>query len=185
MEKLDIANSDHEVGDTKTDLAEAAKINYLTKHNAVFMETDGHMLTVNVNGEVYPAVYLHCSFPHTDKRIFISVRTGENKEIGMIKSLDDFPSEIVSLLEEHINLRYFAPEITKINKISEEFGYSYWDTETSSGSCYFTVRMGRGNVTAVTANKVLITDVDGNRFIIQDLSALTDKEYRMVEMCMT
>ncbi len=45
--------------------------------------------------------------------------------------------------------------------------------------------MGKGNVTAVTAVKILITDVDGNRFIIKDLTALTDKEYRMVEMCMT
>ncbi|MBS4201146.1 DUF1854 domain-containing protein [Bacillus sp. FJAT-49732] len=184
MTKLDIELSGPELVETKSDLAEAAKMKYLTRDNAVFLETEGHMLTVHVDGEVHPAVYLHCSFPHKNNRIFISVRTGENEEIGMIESLDEFQSDTVTLLEEHINLRYFAPEITTINKINEEFGYSYWDTETSSGNCYFTVRSGRGNVTAVTANRVLITDVDGNRFIIKDLNALTEKEYRMVEMLM-
>ncbi|GIN56452.1 DUF1854 domain-containing protein [Lederbergia ruris] len=179
MERLHI---DH---GSKSDLAEAAKMNYLTKDNATFVKSAGHMLTVHIDGKIYPAVYLYCSFPHMNNRIYISVRTDENEEIGIIKSLDEFPDEIVRLLEEHINLRYFAPEIIKVNKITEEFGYSYWETETTSGSCYFTVRMGKGNVTAVTATKVLITDVDGNRFIIKDLSALTDKEYRMVEMYIT
>ncbi|MCR2823647.1 DUF1854 domain-containing protein [Lederbergia panacisoli] len=185
MTKVDMGHGSQGLAEPKSDLAEAAKMTYLTTENAVFLETEGHMLTVHVDGEVHPAVYLHCSFPHMNNRIFISVRTGENEEIGIIKSLDDFPSDIVSLLEEHINLRYFAPEITKINKINEEFGYSYWETETSSGTCYFTVRSGRGNVTVVTANRVLITDVDGNRFIIKDVTALTDKEYRMVEMLMS
>lgn len=165
-----------------SDLAEAAKINYLTKENALFIETEGQMLSVHVDEEVHPAVFLHCSFPHKDKRIFISVRTNENKEIGMIRTLDEFPNDVVSLLEKHIQIRYFAPDITRIDKIREEFGYSYWETETTSGYCYFTVRMGRGNVIAVTDKKVLITDVDGNRFIIQDVSKLTEKEYRMLEL---
>ncbi|WP_062109908.1 DUF1854 domain-containing protein [Bacillus niameyensis] len=184
MSKLELGHGRHERAGNKTDLSDAVSMNYLTMDNAMFVETEGQMLSVHVNGEMHPAVFLHCSFPHMDKRVFVSVRTGENKEIGIIKNLDEFPSETVSLLEKHINLRYFAPKITRVNKISEEFGYSYWDTETTSGSCYFTVRSGRGNITAVTAKKVLITDVDGNRFIIEDLGDLTDKEYRMVEMCM-
>ncbi|GIN72289.1 hypothetical protein J14TS2_27640 [Bacillus sp. J14TS2] len=182
MEKLDIETDGHE---NKSELAEAAKMNYLTKDNALFVENDGHMLTVHIDEKVYPAAYLYCSFPHRNNRIFISVRTDENEEIGIIRSLDEFPSETVSLLEDHINLRYFAPEITKVDKITEEFGYSYWETQTTSGNCYFTVRMGKGNVIAVTTTKVLVTDVDGNRFIIKDITTLTDKEYRMVEMCMT
>jgi hypothetical protein len=185
MSKVDMNFDEQEVKETRTDLSEAAQIRYLTAGNAVFVETEGRMLTVHVDGEEHPAVFLHCSFPHTDKRIFVSVRTSENKEIGIIRSLDDFQSDVVSLLEEHIKLRYFAPEITKITKIHEEFGYSYWQTDTSAGACNFTVRSGRGNVKAVAANKVLITDVDGNRFIIDDLSTLSEKEFRMVEMCLS
>lgn len=169
---------------TATDLAEAAKIRFLTPQNASFRKTEGRMLNVTVDGEETPNVYVHCSFPHTDKRIYLSIRTFENKEIGMIRSLDDFPPETAALLEEQVQIRYFAPEIVKVIKIREEFGYSYWETETTSGICRFTVRSGGSNVKLVSETRLLVLDVDGNRFVIPDIDALSDKEYRMVEMCM-
>lgn len=80
-----------------------------------------------------------------------------------------------------MRLRYFAPSIERILEIKEEFGYSFWSVETSAGLCRFTV--GRGtNVRLVSSKKVLITDVDGNRFQIEDISKLSAKEYRMLEM---
>jgi hypothetical protein len=171
-----------DLAESKTDLSEAAKIHYITPDNTVFTKTEGHLLSVRVNEEEHPEVYLHCSFPHMNRRIFISVRTIENKEIGIIKSLDEFPKDVENLLEEQIKIRYFAPEITKVIKIQEEFGYSYWEVETSAGLCKFTVRSGGANVKILSNNKLLIMDVDGNRFIIEDLSRLSDKEYRMIEI---
>lgn len=184
-EKQQLAASGHEgKADKQSDLAEAAKINYLTPESASFRKTEGRMLAVTVDGIEHQAVYVHCSFPHTDKRIYLSIRTFENKEIGMIRSLDDFPKETADLLEEQVTIRYFAPEITKVVKIKEEFGYSYWETETTAGICRFTVRSGGGHVKLVSENRLLVSDVDGNRFIIPHLDRLSDKEYRMVEMCM-
>lgn len=168
----------------QSDLAEAAKIRYLTPRDTVFVKTPGNMLSVTVEGAEHPVVYVHCSFPHTDKRIYLSIRTIDNKEIGMIRSLDDFPQHTADLLEEQIAIRYFAPEITKVIKIREEFGYSYWEAETTAGLCRFTVRGGGGQVKLVGESRLLVSDVDGNRFIIPDLQRLSEKEYRMVEMCM-
>lgn len=163
---------------------DSVDIIYVTPDNATFEVTPGRMMNVTVNGEEHQNVFLHCSFPHTDRSIYISIRTGENKEIGMIKSLDQFPDDVVRLLEEQINIRYFAPEILEVVKITEEFGYSYWETETTSGYCRFTVRSGGGNLKFVTETRLLILDVDGNRFIIPDIDQLSSKEYRMVEMCL-
>lgn len=179
---IDHAVSVQERKEGKTDLSEAARIYYLTPGNTEFLKTAGNMLSMKVNMVEYPVVYLHCSFPHSNKRIFISVRTSENKEIGMIKSLDDFPSDIVNLLEKQIQIRYFAPEITKVINIRDEFGYSYWETETKAGHLRFTVRKGGGNVKMVSAIKLMISDIDGNRFMIEDVNELSKKEYRMVEM---
>lgn len=169
---------------TQTDLADAAKINFLTDDNTTFIKTAGNMLNVIVDGTEYDSVYVHCSFPHTDKRIYLSIRTHDNKEIGMIRTLDSLSAEAVSLLEEQIGIRYFAPEITKVNKVQEEFGYTYWDTETTSGTCRFTVRGGGNNVKFVNEHRILVLDVDGNRFVIPDVHKMTDKEYRMIEICM-
>jgi hypothetical protein len=158
-------------------------IAYLTPDNARFAGTPGNMLAVTVDGKEHPSVFLHCSFPHTDRRLFISVRDPEHKEVGMIQSLDTFPAAIVELLERHIQLRYFAPRITKVLTIKEEYGHTYWDTATTAGACRFTVKSGGNNVKMVTEETLLITDVDGNRFVISPLEELSDKELRLVEMC--
>ena len=102
----------------------------------------------------------------------------------MIRSLDDFPEETSELLEEQVQIRYFAPEITKVVNVKEEFGYAYWEAETTSGVCRFTVRGGGNNTKLISASRLLITDVDGNRFVIADINSISEKEYRMVEMCM-
>ncbi|MBE9914651.1 DUF1854 domain-containing protein [Paenibacillus donghaensis] len=178
-----VATGSRDGGDS-AGLAEAARIRYLSPADAIFTRTKGHMLNVRIGDEEYPGVYIHCSFPHTNNRIYLSVRTVDNEEIGMIRSLDDFPEESQQLLEEEVRLRYFAPEITKVLLVKEEFGYFYWEAETTSGLCRFTVRGGAGNVKLMNASRLLIVDVDGNRFVIPCLDRLSDKEYKMVEVCM-
>jgi len=173
-----------EDGGSSPGLAEAAQIRYLSPDDTEFTLTEGHMLNVKAGGKEHAGVYVHCSFPHTNKRIYLSIRTVENEEIGMIRSLDEFPEKTQRMLEEQVELRYFAPEISKVLSVKEEFGYSYWDAETTSGRCRFTVRGGGGSVKLMTANRLLIVDVDGNRFIIPHLDRLSDKEYKMVEVCM-
>lgn len=167
-----------------TELADAAKIRYLTPDNATFVKTPGNTLSVKVGEEEHTAVYVHCSFPHTDKTIYLSIRTVENKEIGMVRSLDDFPSETAELLEEQVRIRYFTPEITKVLEVRMEFGYSYWEAETTAGLCRFTVRGGTQNIKFVSDRRLLIHDVNGNRFVIPDVDALSDAEYRKIELTM-
>lgn len=163
------------------DLAEAAAINYLNHENSRFTETPGRLLSLQTGGQSYAPVFVHCSFPHTNRRAYLSIRNEEHQEIGMIRHMDDFSPATAELLEKHYKIRYFTPEITKIFSVSEEFGYSYWEAETTAGRCRFTVRNG-GNVKFVTENRLLIIDVDGNRFAIPHVDRLSDKEYRMVEM---
>jgi len=169
---------------TASSLSDATDIHYLTKDNAKFHKTEGQMLSLTVGEVTHPVVYVHCSFPHTNKRMYLSVRTIENKEVGMIHRIEDFTEETARLLEEQLHIRYFTPEISKLINVKEEFGYFYWEAETSAGLCRFTVRNGGGSTKLVTPVRLLVTDVDGNRFVIPDMSKLTDKEYRMVELCM-
>lgn len=157
---------------------------FLTKDHVEFWKTTGGMLAARIGEETYDSLFLHCSFPHTDKRIYISVRTPDHKEVGLIRSLDDFSEDTAALLETYIQLRYFAPKIKQVLKIKEEFGYSYWETETDAGNYHFTVRSGGANVKLVTDKKLMITDVDGNRFMIEDINEVSEKEFRMIEMCM-
>ncbi|MHA7964892.1 DUF1854 domain-containing protein [Paenibacillus sp. CAU 1782] len=171
-------------GSGLNELADAAGISFLNRENASFYTTEGGMLAVKVGESEHSGVYVHSSFPHSNQTEYLSIRTHENKEIGMVRNLDDVDTATAELLRQQLQIRYFAPQITRLIKVKEEFGYSYWETETDSGICRFTVRGGVGQIKLVTPVRLLITDVDGNRFIIPDYTALSDKEFKMIELHM-
>lgn len=157
-------------------------MHYITPGDAVFEETPGRLLSLRLNGTEYPQVSLYRSFPHQNPERFISVRDADAKEIGMIRDLTGFDAATQDLLRRFIGLRYFAPKISKLVSLRDEFGYTFWNVETDRGNCRFVVRRDSSEVRLVAHDKVVIVDLDGNRFVIPDYKALTEKERRMLEI---
>lgn len=173
----------------KKAVAEIIAIRPITADNAVFSRTEGGFVRLDYtapDGEVrsYPRVSVHRCFPFTDPGRFLSIREPEadGREIGLIEDLAALPEETRALLEEQMALRYFTPIIRKVRNIKEEYGYAYWDVVTDRGDCRFTVRMGGGNVYAIGENRYLVNDIDGNRFEIPDLYALTAREIKQLDL---
>lgn len=164
--------------------APAADFTLLCPDNAVFAQTEGHLLSLRTGGNDYPHVELYASFPHTDPGHYLSVREPgpDGKEIGLIEDIAAFGEKAQALLRHFLSIRYFEPQIRKIHGVRDEFGYSFWDVETDCGICRFVVRRGGKNVRALKSGKVVITDVDGNRFAIPDVGRLSEKELRQIEI---
>ena len=165
-----------------------AKIRYLEPRSSKFSLTEGGFLSLHIenkdkseNIENYDRVNFYRAFPFKYAREYISVRTIEDKEIGIIKNMDDYPEETIKLFDYELNRRYFTPIIEKINRIKEEFGYSYWDVLTNSGSKRFTVQNIHNNVIQITQIRILVIDVDGNRFEIPDYKKLDLRSLKIVE----
>ena len=154
----------------------------LTGENAVFEVTEGRMLNVAVDGYTFERVAVHSSFPHSDPTHYISIRTKDNREVGLIKDIAAFSDEQRAILFEEMKIRYFSPVITHIIKVKDDHGYIHWAVETDCGECRFTVRGGGGSVIQPTRDRYVITDVDGNRFIIPDVKELPVKEYKMIDI---
>ena len=161
----------------------------ITKDNAVFSRTQGGFVSLCYTGDdseakEYSRVSVHRCFPHSDPTHYISIREpdGDGREIGLIEDLNELPKDMREMLEEQMNLRYFAPKILKVRHIREEYGYSYWDVVTDKGACRFTVRMGGGNVYPIGKNRYLINDLDGNRFEIPDLYKLSAREIKQLDL---
>ncbi len=164
-------------------LLEFTTVTYLDPEKSKFSRTPGGFLSlVTEDGREYPRVNLHRAFPFTQTNEFISVRDPEGNEIGIIRSLYDFPREVIKLLEEEMNRRYFAPVITKIYSLKEEFGYTYWDVQTDAGHCRFTARSGSSSFIFITDVRILVVDVDGNRFEIPDFRELDEKSRKKLEI---
>lgn len=180
-------------------ITDSAELEYIDPQTAKFAINENHILTLEWNGRFYPCVQLHRSFPFSNPNMYISVRDDDDSdkdkvreigndkkiEIGIIKNLNDFDPITKNILEKYLDLRYFAPSITEIVSIKEEFGYRYWTVVTDKGNCKFTTTLGRNTIVNIGAcDMVMIYDVDGNRFKVENFSKIDSKIRKQLEMFM-
>ncbi len=178
-------NEDFDLKQMEQETEEMLRFHFLNKDNAVFARTAGGFVSLETEGKNYPRVQIYRTFPFTDPDLYISVRDTEEKakEIGMIRNLnEDVDEETAEMLREQMRMRYFMPKIAKINSIKDEFGFAYFDVETDKGASRFTIQMGGSAVVRLSNTRVLIQDVDGNRFEIPDLQALTTAELKKLDV---
>ena len=163
---------------------EMLKINLLDEKNTEFIRTAGGFVSIKTGGETYPRVQVVRMFPFTDPNRYISLRTpGEHsKEIGIIEDLSKVSEETAKILNEQLDLRYFTPVITKIINIKDEYGYAYFDVVTDRGECRFAIHMGGSDVVHLSETRILITDLDENRFEIPDIMKLTPGERKKLDL---
>lgn len=163
---------------------EMLKLRYINKDNADFKRTDGGFVSVRIGEEFYPRVQVVRMFPFSDPEKYISIRTPDehSKEIGIIENMKDVTKETAQMLTEQLNLRYFTPIITKIVNIKEEYGYAYFEVVTDRGACRFTINMGGHAVVHLSETRILISDIDENRFEIPDIMKLSAKELKKLDL---
>ena len=127
-------------------------------------------------------VYL--TFPLTNPEEFISIREADEKakEIGMIEKLSQLPKEQQEMLREQIKLRYFMPAITKVMDVRDEYGHAYWNVMTTFGACRFTTQMSGDAVIHLSDSRLLVTDIDGNRYEIPDFYQLSVIERKKLDL---
>ena len=160
------------------------RLRYLTPETATFSRTEGGFVSLKVEGEEYSRVQVVRMFPFSEPGKYISIRTAEetSKEIGVIESMETFPKEVGEMLLEQLALRYFTPIITKNYQIKDQYGFAYFDVETDRGHCRFVIRMGGNAVVHLSDTRIIISDIDENRFEIPDVSKLTIKEQKKLDL---
>ncbi len=165
-----------------------AQINYLSAKDCEFYETDGGLLGLKIKDEDLGRVALVRMFPLRKPSKFISVRreirgrSDSRGEYGVIEDLSAFDGSQRRLIDRELNRRYFVPEILKVVKVKEEYGHSYWETETTAGERSFTVFDLNSNLLNLGNNKAMIIDVDGNRYIFPDVTKIGEKALRLLEI---
>ncbi|MBR5421143.1 MAG: DUF1854 domain-containing protein [Lachnospiraceae bacterium] len=149
-----------------------------------FERTEGGFVDLYCRGKHYERVKIVRLFPFTDEDRFISVREGDGKgrEIGIIEDLSQLSEESRKLLREQLDLNYFMPQIQRIYSIKDEYGYAYFHVLTDKGECKFAINMASNAVTRLSDERLIISDLDENRFEIRDVNALTQKERRRLDL---
>lgn len=165
----------------------------LTPENARFTRSEGGLISLELTTEErgtenFERVVVVRSFPISNPDEYISIREpntkrrGNGAEIGLIRNIHDFDEATVNLLNEELERRYFTPEILHIYSFKEKFGYSYVDAETSAGKITFVLNNPYSNFRTLEDDRVLISDIDGNCFVIKDPEKLDKASLKKIEI---
>ena len=179
---LDLREFDEEA--LKKESEELMQMRFLTAENAVFSRTEGGFLSLKTEDKEYTRVGVYLTFPLTMPEEFISIREADEKakEIGLIEKLSVLQKDQQEMIREQIRLRYFMPVITKVLDVKDEYGFAYWHVMTNFGVCRFTTHMSGDAVITLGESRLLVTDIDGNRYDIPDFYQLGVMERKKLDL---
>ncbi len=114
------------------------------------------------------------SFPLTSPNGFVSL-WGEDGEIGLIPNLEALDSSSRTVIGQELEKAYFMPKIRKILRVKELYGgITEFAVETDKGFREFEIQ-SKNQIRHVGVSRVLITDVDGNKYEIPDVTRLDSR----------
>jgi hypothetical protein len=126
-------------------------------------------------------VDIGCCFPLKSPNHFIWVKDTKNNELGIIESITDLDQASQKCVKDYLRKRYYMPNINSVSNLKEEFGLWYWETMTDRGSRNFVVKDPRQNIINLGQGRLLIIDVDGNRFNVDNYDLLNPKVVIMLD----
>ena len=144
--------------------------------------TPGGLVRAALGGEwtIEPAEF-HRTFPFSAPDELISVRDAEGVEHGLLANLADLPVETADLIRQELRRRYFAPYITRIDKLTEKFGRSHWTVGTDAGPTSFEVQNEHASLRDLPDGTLLLIDMDGNRYRLPPRAELDGRVRRQLE----
>lgn len=155
-----------------TDSSDYHQIRWLDP-SKVRLRRHGGMVRLTVEGDrSWTRAQPARAFPISDPEHYIGFLDAAGKDIGMIKDPSGLDEESKQILAEELELRYFVPVVTKVRKVKVEFGTVYWSLETTRGPRDIVVRNLRDNLQEVSAVRVFVTDIEGNRYDFPNINEL-------------
>ncbi|MFA6107428.1 MAG: DUF1854 domain-containing protein [Candidatus Latescibacterota bacterium] len=116
---------------------------------------------------------------HPDR--YVCLLDGRDEEICMLEELGQVPEEMQGILREELERRYLTSRIEQVKSVRNEFGTSYWEVQTNRGPREFVVQNAAENAQWLGDHRLLLIDVDGNRFEVPRLSELDKRSLALIE----
>ena len=186
--------------ETKNDnFLDLAEVTYLTAENSRFYRTKNGFPALEAvlpkfgddlesNADKTPVkqdlgrVFFHRCFPFETPDEYISVLNKDGREYAMIRDLAEMPDEAQEIIRAELDRKYLCPTVTKIKSLKEKLGYSFWEVETDKGDMSFSMHDTYRNIARVGDGMLIISDVDGNRYRIDDVAKLDRKSFKRIEL---
>jgi hypothetical protein len=156
-------------------LSDALTLRYLDPVQVRIFRTDDGRVRVTVTDDrslLAPRFMRVC--PLNDPDCYISIRTPmpADKELGLLRQWQKLDHESRALLQTELDRRYIYPILRRILSLQDIHGTFVGDFETDRGIREVTLRDIRDNIVYVGNNRILLTDAEGNRYDIPDVTTL-------------
>ncbi len=136
---------------------------------------DSERLRMTVEGSrSYLTVKPAWAAPLTRPNTYLALLDGKGDEIVTLPDPNVLSKDSLAAIEKELRYRYLTATVSRINHTKQEFGASYWEVETDRGSRDFVAQSLQENAQWLSANHLLLIDVDGNRFEIPDIAKLDE-----------
>lgn len=130
----------------------------------------------------YDRVRVRRAFPFSLADKYVSVLDNDQNEIGLIEDVSIFPREQAELICAELDRVYFCPEILKIVSVRERLGYAYFSVVTDAGEREIPLRDVYRSIIRVSDDRIVIIDIDGNRYGVSSLKALDKSSMKRLEL---
>jgi len=145
---------------------------------------DGLVEAVLGDGSVHSGIRVAPAFPITRPNSFLYLFDSDEKELGLVVDPRRLDRESRDILLDQADQAYFMPRITRIIRVEERMGMGIarWEVETDRGWSSFDVVSRSESVWFVGRDRIVIRDADGNRYLIEDMSALDKRSRRLADL---
>ena len=137
-------------------------------HDRIEMAEDGT--------RVAAGLFIVRTFPASAPEAWLSVRgwndTGDEIELGMIRSLADWPEADVGVVRSGLKRRSLVRCIERVHDVKLGHGYLDFDVDTDAGRQRFTTRWTSSQAIEFGSDGKMLIDTEENRWVIPDVEAL-------------
>ena len=162
-------------------------LNILSPDRITLTENESGYLSLSYEEKDYEKVDHTRLVPFNDENKYISVsyknEEDEWKEIGVIKDLNELPTDMKNTADGYLRLKYYIPEIKKINRITDnQMGYLFLEAETTAGEKKIAVYDWWHNFRVIHGKMLAVTDSDGNRYSVPDVDKLDKASIKRLQL---
>ena len=131
-------------------------------------------------GETYSNIEPRRLFPLSGLTRYISLLDSNQKEIAIIRNLEDLDKDSRAAIEGCLEEYYMIPKIVEMIDITEKFGILTWTCRTDRGVRSFRIRNRHSDVKMLFDGRVLVRDSNDNRYEIEDVKKLDKKSQKIL-----
>ena len=140
----------------------------------------GRLVLIDAQGRRHVGVHPVRSFPISDPDNWIVLLDDDGREVAVIPELAGLPDGLKATLAAELAMREFVPVIERIIRVAGETLPTEWQVETDRGPTRF-ILADEDHLRKLGANRILIADAHGNRYLVQDTTALDAASRRYLE----